>query len=472
MNLLSHASFRALIFCLMLIGSPFSAIPAPAPLLNVVVIFCDDLAYADIGCYGAKGYKTPNIDRLARQGMRFTDFYVAQAVCSASRAALMTGCYPNRIGIKGALGPQSKIGLNTNEVTIAEMLKERGYATGVFGKWHLGHLPEFLPLRHGFDEFFGLPYSNDMWPNHPTAGTNYPPLPLIEGERTVEIMPDQTQLTTRYTERAIRFIERHRSQPFFLYVPHNMPHVPLFVSSKFAGKTKRGLFGDVLAEIDWSVGEILSALKRHGLEENTLVVFTSDNGPWLVYGDHAGSAKPLREGKATAFDGGVRVPFIARWPGRIPAGKVCREPAMTIDLLPTIARLTGSRLPAQPIDGLDIWPLFAGEKKARSPHDALFFYWDDALHAVRSGEWKLHFPHEYVQPAPIGGGGKPGKLARPKTSLALYHIAKDVSESENLADRHPEIVARLETLAARARTDFGDSATKQKGAGLREPGRL
>ena len=330
MNLLSRASFHALIFCLMLIGSLSGAIPAPGQLPNVVVIFCDDLAYADLGCYGAKGYKTPNIDRLARQGMRFTDFYVAQAVCSASRAALMTGCYPNRIGIKGALGPQSKIGLNTNEVTIAKMLKERGYATGVFGKWHLGHLPEFLPLRHGFDEFFGLPYSNDMWPNHPTAGTNYPPLPLIEGERAVEIMPDQTQLTTRYTERAVRFIERHKSQPFFLYVPHNMPHVPLFVSSKFAGKTKRGLFGDVLAEIDWSVGEILGALKKHGLEENTLVIFSSDNGPWLVYGDHAGSAKPLREGKATAFDGGVRVPFIARWPGRIPAGKVCREPAMTL----------------------------------------------------------------------------------------------------------------------------------------------
>lgn len=455
-----------------MLGALNQASAAPKPLPNVVVIFCDDLAYADIGCYGAKGYQTPNIDRLARQGMRFTDFYVAQAVCSASRAALMTGCYPNRIGIKGALGPQAKIGLHTNELTIAEMLKERGYATGIFGKWHLGHLPEFLPLRHGFDEYFGLPYSNDMWPNHPSAGTNYPPLPLIDGERTVEIMPDQTQLTTRYTERAVRFIERHKSQPFFLYVPHNMPHVPLFVSSKFAGKTKRGLFGDVIAEIDWSVGEILGALKRQGLEENTLVIFTSDNGPWLVYGDHAGSAKPLREGKATAFDGGVRVPFIARWPGRIPARKVCREPAMTIDLLPTFARLTGSRLPARPIDGLDIWPLLAGEKKAQSQHDALFFYWDDSLHAVRSGEWKLHFPHEYFHPDPVGGGGKPGKLTRPKTPLALYHIAKDATESENVAEKHPEIVARLEALAARARADFGDSMTKQKGAAVREPGRL
>ncbi len=444
---------------------------APPPLPNVVLIFCDDLAYADIGAYGAKGYKTPNLDRLARQGMRFTDFYVAQPVCSASRAALMTGCYPNRVGIKGALGPQATIGLHSNEVTIAEMLKERGYATGIYGKWHLGHRPEFLPLRHGFDDYLGLPYSNDMWPKHPSAGTNYPPLPFIAGEQTIEVMPDQTQLTTRYTEGAVKFIERNKRQPFFLYVPHNMPHVPLFVSDKFKGRTKRGLFGDVLSEIDWSVGEILGALKKHGLEENTLVIFTSDNGPWLVYGDHAGSAHPLREGKATVFDGGVRVPFIARWPGKIPAGGVCREPAMTIDVLPTLARLAGGRLPAHPIDGLDIRPLLAGERKAKSPHDALYFYWDDHLQAVRSGDWKLHLPHDYPTPDPVGGG-KPGKLVRIKTPLALFNIANDPTETKDHAAQHPEIVARLEALAARARADLGDSATKQKGGGVREPGRL
>ncbi|MBK8000452.1 MAG: sulfatase [Verrucomicrobia bacterium] len=399
-----NLTLRLLILLALLIRAAESA---PNPLPNVVLIFCDDMAYADIGAFGAKGYPTPNLDRLSRQGVKFTDFYVAQPVCSASRAALLTGCYPNRVGIKGALGPQSKIGLNSNEVTIAELLKERGYATAVYGKWHLGHRPEFLPLRHGFDDFFGLPYSNDMWPNHPTAGTNYPPLPLIRGEQIIEFMPNQTQLTTWYTRHAMDFIERNKQQPFFLYLPHNMPHVPLFVSDKFAGKTKRGLFGDVIAEIDWSVGQILDTLKKNHLEENTLVLFTSDNGPWLVYGDHAGSAKPLREGKATVFDGGVRVPFIARWPGKIPAGSTCREPAMTIDVLPTIARLTGARLPIHPIDGLDIWPLLSGAKKATSPHDALYFY-----------------------------------------------------------------VARLEALANKARAEFGDSATKQKGSGVREPGRV
>jgi arylsulfatase A-like enzyme len=328
---------RFLGLAVFLSGALPQALPAPSQVEhppNVILIFCDDLGYADVGCYGAKGYKTPNIDRLARQGMRFTDFYVAQAVCSASRAALLTGCYPNRIGIRGALGPQAKVGIHSNEVTIAELLKQRGYATAIYGKWHLGHLPPFLPTRHGFDDYFCLPYSNDMWPHHPTSGTNYPPLPLIEGEKVVQFMPDQTQLTTWYTERAVGFIERNKDRPFFLYVPHSMPHVPLFVSRKFVGKTKRGLYGDVIEEIDWSVGRILSALRQHRLEDNTLVIFTSDNGPWLSYGDHAGSAGHLREGKGTTFDGGARVPFIAKWPGRIPARSVCREPAMTIDILP------------------------------------------------------------------------------------------------------------------------------------------
>lgn len=465
MNLLLRCAL--LLACLI---SPAHAAPVPLP--NVVLIFCDDMAYADVGPFGARGYQTPNLDRLARQGVKFTDFYAAQPVCSASRAALMTGCYPNRVGIKGALGPQSKIGISSNEVTIAEMLKERGYATAIYGKWHLGHRPEFLPPRHGFDDYFGLPYSNDMWPNHPTAGTNYPKLPLIRGEQTIELMPDQTQLTTWYTEHAVDFIERNKQRPFFLYLPHNMPHVPLFVSGKFAGRTKRGLFGDVIAEIDWSVGQILDTLKKNHLEENTLVLFTSDNGPWLVYGDHAGSAKPLREGKATVFDGGVRVPFIARWPGKIPAGTVCRQPAMTIDVLPTLARLSGARLPSHPIDGLDIWPLLSGVKKATSPHEALYFYWDDHLQAVRSGAWKLHFPHEYFKPESFGSGGKPGRLGRPKTALALYNLESDPGEKNDVAAQHPDIVARLEALAAKARAELGDSATKQKGSGVREPGRV
>jgi arylsulfatase A-like enzyme len=331
---------------------------------NFVLILTDDQGYGDVGCYGARALATPNIDRLAREGMRFTSFYVAQAVCSASRAALLTGCYPNRIGILGALGPASKIGIRADELTLAEVLKQRGYATAIYGKWHLGHHPQFLPMRHGFNDYFGLPYSNDMWPHHPAAkpGT-YPPLPLMEGGRIVNAnvtAEDQTHLTTWYTERAVQFIENNKDRPFFLYVPHNMPHVPLHVSDKFQGKSGRGLYGDVIMEIDWSVGQILGVLKKHGLDERTLVVFTSDNGPWLLYGDHAGSAGPLREGKATAFEGGVRVPALMRWPGKIPRGKVCDELSATIDLLPTFAKLAGAELPKdRTLDGKDIWPLMS-----------------------------------------------------------------------------------------------------------------
>ena len=353
---------------------------------NIVVVFCDDLGYADVGCFGAKGWTTPNIDRLAREGIRFTRFYDAQPVCSASRSALMTGCYPSRVGIMGALNPNSKIGIHSNEVTLAELVKQRGYATAIFGKWHLGCQPQFLPTRHGFDEYFGLPYSNDMWPWPPDLASkpfaerkrrpDYPELRLIEGEQTaipVITSAEQCQLTTWYTEHAVKFIAKNKDWPFFLYVPHNIPHVPLHVSDKFKGKSAQGLFGDVIEEIDWSVGQILDALKKHRLEKNTLVIFSSDNGPWLAYGNHAGSALPLREGKGTCWDGGVRVPFIARWPGKIPKASVCQEPAMTIDILPTVAKLVGADLPKHKIDGLDIWPLLSGKPKAKNPHDAYFF---------------------------------------------------------------------------------------------------
>jgi arylsulfatase A-like enzyme len=436
-----------------------------------VLIFCDDMAYADIGCYGAEGLRTPHLDRMAREGMRFTDFYVPQAVCSASRAALMTGCYPNRVGIFGALGPESKIGLHTNEITMAELLRAQGYATAIYGKWHLGRPPELLPRRQGFDDYFGLPYSNDMWPHHPTS-TNYPPLPLLAGEDVVELMPDQTQLTTWYTERAVQFIAGHTNTPFFLYVPHNMPHVPLFVSDKFRGKSERGLFGDVIEELDWSVGEILGALRRHHLEENTLVIFSSDNGPWLLYGDHAGSAGPLREGKGTSFEGGVRVPCIMRWPGRIPAGTVCREPAITMDLLPTIARLAGAEVPKdRVIDGRDLGPLLQGTPGATSPHEALFFYWGRQLQAVRSGQWKLHLAHDYLHPDPRGGGGKPGQPGSRKLPRALFDLQGDAGETNDVSAQHPEIVARLEALAEKCRDDLGDSAVRRTGRNIRLPGR-
>jgi arylsulfatase A-like enzyme len=439
---------------------------------SVVVIFTDDQGYGDVGCYGAKGFETPNLDRMAREGIRFTDFYVAQPVCSASRAALLTGCYPNRIGILGALGPSNKHGISDQEKTIAQVLKPRGYATAIYGKWHLGHRPQFLPTRHGFDDYFGLPYSNDMWPKHPTAGRLFPALPLIEGEKTIATNPDQTQLTTWYTERAVRFIEKNKAQPFFLYVAHNMPHVPLHVSDKFKGKSKQGLYGDVIMEIDWSVGEILAALKKHGLDEQTLVIFTCDNGPWLSYGNHAGSAGPLREGKGTTWDGGTREPCIMRWPGKIPAGSVCHEPAMTIDVLPTVARLAGAELPKHKIDGLDIWPLISGKPGAKSPHEGYYFYWGRALQAVRSGKWKLHFPHAYTTLAGKAGGedGKPAPYSQGETALALYDLESDPGEKINVADKHPELVKRLQALAEQAREDLGDSVTKQAGKGVRPEG--
>jgi arylsulfatase A-like enzyme len=437
---------------------------------NVVIVLADDQGYGDVGCYGAKGFETPNLDRMAKDGVRFTDFHVGQPVCSASRAALLTGCYPNRIGILGALNPTAKHGISAEEKTIAEVLKPRGYTSAIFGKWHLGHLPRFLPTRHGFDEYLGLPYSNDMLKS-PAA--KFPDLPLIEGVKVVERNPDQRKLTTLYTERAVKFIEKNKERPFFLYVAHAMPHVPLHVSDKFKGKSKKGLYGDVIMEIDWSVGQILAALKKQDLDKQTLVIFTSDNGPWLSYGNHAGSAGPLREGKMTTWEGGHREPCIMRWPGQIPANTVCREPAMTIDLLPTIAKLAGAELPKHKIDGLDIWPLIAGKPNAKNPHDAYYFYWNRELQAVRSGKWKLHFPHKYISldDKPGGKDGRPARYVQRETPLALFDLAEDMGETTNVAAKHPEIVKRLKELADKAREDLGDSATRQEGKGVRPPGR-
>ncbi|MBS1810675.1 MAG: sulfatase [Acidobacteria bacterium] len=464
------------LFCLAFTAILFATPVAAQRLPNVVIIFIDDMGYADIGPFGAKGYKTPNLDRMAKEGIRFTSFYAAQGVCSASRAALLTGTYSNRIGIHGALDHRAKHGISDNEVTIAQMLKTKGYATAIYGKWHLGHHPQFLPTRHGFDEYLGLPYSNDMWPNHPEAkpGT-YPPLPLFENDKVVQVMPDQSQLTRAYTERAVSFIERNKDKPFFLYVPHTMVHVPLFVGEKFKGSAKTGLYGDVVQEVDWSVGEILKTIKKQGLDKDTLVIFTSDNGPWLSYGEHAGSSGPLREGKGTAWEGGVRVPFIARWPGKIPAGRTTREPAMTIDLLPTIGRLANAELPKHKIDGLDIWPLLQGEAKAKNPHDAYFFYYNtNELQAVRSGKWKLIFPHTYrtLGNQPKAKDGIPAKYTNVKSGLELYDLESDMGEKTNVADKHPDVVKRLEALAEQAREDMGDSLTKRVGKGVREPGRL
>lgn len=428
---------------------------------NVIIVYADDLGYGDLGCFGAKKIKTPNLDRMAKEGTRFTNFYVAQAVCSASRAALMTGKYSNRAGILGALGPANKNGLAREHTTIAEMLKTLGYAASMIGKWHLGHLPQFLPTQRGFDEFYGLPYSNDMWPKHPTA--KFPDLPLIEGVKTIALNPDQSKLTTDYTERAVKFIEKNKNQPFFIYLAHNMPHVPLFVSDRFKGKSEAGLYGDVIMEIDWSVGQILNALKEQGIDDNTLMIFASDNGPWLSYGNHGGLAGLLREGKGTAWEGGVRVPFIARWPGRIPADRTQPEPAMTIDVLPTLSRLTGAKLPAGKLDGKDITPLLMSEAGAKSPHEAYYFYWNNELHGVRSGPWKLYFPRTYrsMVGQTAGKDGKPGLYKNVSAGLELFNLDSDLSETTDVAAKHPDVVRRLEGLADRMRADLGDSLKKK-----------
>jgi arylsulfatase len=472
---------RLLGLLFILVGAALGSRAADRP-PNVVIVFTDDQGYGDLGVTGAKGYSTPHIDRLAREGTLFTNFHVAQAVCSASRAALLTGCYPNRIGIHGALGPNSTHGIHASETTLAEVLKARGYATGMAGKWHLGHREPFLPNRHGFDEAYGLPYSNDMWPYHPEAkpGT-YPALPLLENGRVIdaEVTPDdQRNLTTAYTERAISFIERNKDRPFFFYLAHSMPHVPLFVSDKFKGKSQQGLYGDVIMEIDWSVGEIMRTLAQHGLERDTLVIFTTDNGPWLSYGNHAGSSGPHREGKGTAWEGGTRVPCVMRWPGRIPAGTTSDDFFMTIDLLPTIAARVGAPLPALPIDGRDVWPLLARQAGARNPHDGYgMWYAQNELQAVVSGDgrWKLVLPHRYrsLKGGPGGRDGIPVKYGQLEvTAPELYDLKSDRGETRNVAATHPDEVKRLLAFAEKCRAELGDSLTQRAGVGAREPGRV
>jgi arylsulfatase A len=469
---------RALLAALVSLSMTVCATAAPAPARppNFVIIFIDDMGYGDIGPFGQKRYPTPNLDRLAREGRVFTDFYVSQAVCSASRASLMTGCYNVRVGILGALGPRSKVGISDREMTLAQLFKQRGYATAIYGKWHLGDARQFLPLQHGFDDYFGLPYSNDMWPLHPTS-RSFPDLPLIDKNDVVKPKvshEDQNMLTTWYTERAVSFIEENRARPFFLYVPHTMVHVPLHVSDRFRGKSGAGLYGDAVMEVDWSVGEIVAAIRKNGLEKDTILLFTSDNGPWLCYGEHAGTAGPLREGKATMFDGGCREPTIWWGPGRIPAGTICREPAMTIDVLPTVARLIGAKLPEHKIDGVDIWPLISGKEGATSPHEALYFYWNRELHAVRWGKWKLHFPHTYptLNGRPGGKGGLPVKYDIGRIEVSLFDLDKDPGEKTDVQADHPDVVEKMKELAEAMRKDLGDSATKQPPVGARAPGRL
>jgi arylsulfatase len=443
------------------------------------------MGYGDLSCYGATGYNTPNIDRLATSGMRFTNFYTAQAVCSASRAALLTGCYSNRVGISGALMPYDSIGINPEEELIPELLKSQGYRNAIVGKWHLGHHYPFLPLQNGFHEYFGIPYSNSMWPvnydgkpatkEHGSGKLVYPPLPLINGNeqvKTFETLEDQSQITSLYTENALEFIKQNTKTPFFLYLAHSMPHVPLAVSDKFKGKSKKGLFGDVIMELDWSVGEIMKALDNNGLSENTLVILTSDNGPWLNFGNHAGSSGGLKEGKGSSWEGGQRVPCIMSWKGKIPAGTICNNISSTIDILPTICALSGSDLPVKRIDGINLTPLLYGNFD-ENPRDAFYYYYKkNSLENVRKDQWKLVLPHEYrsYENQMPGNDGWPGKYSQAKTDFMLFDLSRDPGERYDVKELYPEIVDELKKLADLMRLDLGDENYGLSGVNRRKPG--
>jgi arylsulfatase A-like enzyme len=434
-----------------------TVVAAAEPPPNIIIIFADDLGYGDLGCYGHPSIRTPNLDRMAAEGLRFTDFYAAASVCTPSRAALLTGRLPVRSGMcsdrRRVLFPDSAGGLPAEEITVAEALKARGYATGCIGKWHLGHLPEFLPIRHGFDEYFGLPYSNDMdrtsdAPQGRAAFLNprdaYWNVPLLRNDQVIERPARQEQLTRRYTEEAVDFIQRHKSRPFFLYFPHTFPHVPLFASDAFEGRSARGLYGDTVEELNWSVGQVLDAVRREGLAEQTLVFFTSDNGPWLTQFEQGGSAGLLREGKGSTWEGGMREPAIAWWPGRIKPGGVTSEIGSTLDLFTTSLSLAGAALPDDRIiDGLDLSPVLFGT--GSSPRETMFFYRGTRLYAVRHGPFKAHWITQSAY-----GPDAPQEHSPP----LLFHLEHDPSEQFNVAGKHPEILQSMAEIVKRHQAEL------------------
>jgi len=432
---------------------------------NFVVIFCDNLGYGDVGCYGSSVHRTPNLDRMANEGLRLTSFYATSGVCTPSRASLMTGCYPRRVGLhvngvgRQVLVPKDQKGISAEEYTIAEVLRSAGYATTIVGKWHLGDQPPFLPTRHGFDSYFGIPYSDDMTA---TDDGRRPALPLLEDERVIEAPPDRNLLTRRYTERVIEFMTANRDRPFFVYMPQAMPGSTAapYASEAFRGKSKNGPWGDAIEELDWSAGEVLAAVEKLGLDERTLVVWTSDNGA-PRRNPPQGSNLPLAGWGYTTAEGGQRVPCIVRWPGRVPAGAGCDELYSTMDLLPTFAQLAGMELPEdRKLDGHDIGPLLFGEPDAKSPYDAFFYYYMEQLQSVRSGHWKLYLPLE-AKWRSFGGATQPAEAA-------LFDLKNDLAETTNLVARHPEVVERLMQHAEHARAELGDIG--RSGRGQRAPG--
>lgn len=452
-----------------------SAIGEAKKYTNIVLINLDDVGYGDFSYKGALGYKTPNIDRMAAEGMQFTHFLAAQPISGASRAGLLTGCYPNRIGFSGAPGPNCPYGIHDDEVTLGELVKQKDYQTAIFGKWHLGDAEQFLPLQNGFDEYYGLPYSNDMWPYHPQQGEvfNFPDLPTIEGNEIIGYNTDQTKFTTDYTTRTVDFIRKNKNKPFLVYLAHSMPHVPLAVSDKFKGKSEQGLYGDVLMEIDWSVGEVFKTLREEGLEENTLVILTSDNGPWTNYGNHAGSAGGLREAKATTFDGGNRIPCIVYWKGQVEPGSTCNKLASNMDLYPTIAEITQSPLPSHKIDGVSLLPLIKEEKDANPRTSFAYYFNNNDLEAITDGTFKLIFPHKHVtyEEYVPGNDGQPGNLStRIIHKAVLYDLRRDPGERYDVISQYPNETQRLMKLADDIRKDLGDNLTRCKSTGQRGHG--